>query len=330
MFKHEYFDVIEANELPLETEFFLMDEIYINEYEEYWVNNFKLYDSGNEAIQTNCPGYISWVSIERINPDTIELILYAGSFDRYHSLKVILPKDQIVISVANNIYSEKIHVFVKSRWLEHLHTKYNSIFMMIDAIGIKDAIKHGRIDNSKLMDLRSNIDELSDRYENVTFVSFADSLLLKSNWTVGYFKRGVKYDYNPEIFFTIFKELKDIFNEHLQVTIYGILTQGENEYYDEKGLHISNKKNHVCLNSLGSPFSDLQKIDEEVRKLIKSKVHTPYELYIDEDFYYSIQFKFGFDKQLTPKFPFISRITGNTKHYCCEEYRNVFENLRNI
>src|SRR5680860_1108794 len=94
---------------------------------------------------------------------------------------------------------------------------------------------------------------LADKYPEISFISFADSLLLKSNWRVGYVDRGVKDTYEPEKIINLIRELGDIYREVLAMEIYAVLTQGSNEYYDDDLLHTSPLGNHVCLNSLGLP-----------------------------------------------------------------------------
>ncbi len=81
--------------------------------------------------------------------------------------------------------------------------------------------------------------------------------------------------------------------------IYGIFTQGTNEYYDDANLHISRNKNHICLNSLGIPFANLISIDETIRANIESHNHLRYELYFDEDFYFTLKFELDFSLQRT-------------------------------
>ncbi len=112
------------------------------------------------------------------------------------------------------------------------------------------------------------------------FVSFADSLLIKGNWTVGHFRSDVSYTYSPEVFVHIFKELQAVYREVLGLDVYAILTQGTNEYYEDSLVHISSGKNHVSLNSLGVPFAQLMAIDTSVRTAIKAKEHGRFELYL--------------------------------------------------
>ena len=79
--------------------------------------------------------------------------------------------------------------------------------MLIDAIGVKAALSNGTLTRLKLVALRDKIDEISARYPDVAFVSFADSLLLKSNWVVGHRGSEITYTYEPE---TIVRLLPDV------------------------------------------------------------------------------------------------------------------------
>lgn len=101
----------------------------------------------------------------------------------------------------------------------------------------------------------------------------------------------------------------------LELDIYAILTQGSNEYYDESSLHISETLNHISLNSLGVPFSDLMVIEEAVRLAIRSKFHDPAELYIDDKLYHSLKFKCGFNKNDKPKFKYKSKMETKDSYY---------------
>ena len=78
--------------------------------------------------------------------------------------------------------------------------------------------------------------------------------------------------------------------------IYAILTQGSNEYYEEPLLHISNTQNHICLNSLGVPFAELLAIENAVKAAFKSGIHPPMQVYMDEQFYHSLQLKYEYKK----------------------------------
>lgn len=50
------------------------------------------------------------------------------------------------------------------------------------------------------MSLRDRVDEIASGRPDISFVSFADSILLKSNWWPGYVEAQQQYLYEPEVF----------------------------------------------------------------------------------------------------------------------------------
>ena len=157
---------------------------------------------------------------------------------------------------------------------------------MTDAIGVKKALENGDLSREKLIELRNRIDDLAKEYDEISFISFADSILIKSNWTVGNYKSDINYTYKPEIFIDIIIKLRSIYNDTLNLDMYAILTQGSNEYYDDALLHVSETNNHISLNSLGVPFADIKSIEEAVRDVISNKIHKPSQLYMYQKIYY--------------------------------------------
>lgn len=298
-----------------------MDEVWLKPYEE----NLLQFINGGEY---KAVGYVSRIACRSINENTIELSWYLVTRDRFHEVSVSLPKDQVAICVESSEIDEKPHIFVKSEWLEKLYLKYYSIFCMVDAIEVKKALEKGNLPREKLIKLRDMIDDLGKRNPGISFISFADSILIKSNWTVETDKNEVGYTYKPEIFIEILTELKSIYKEILGLEIYAILTQGSNEYYDDALLHISNPGNQVSLNSLGVPFADLMSIENSVRNAINDGTHDPSELYIDENLYHSFRFSYEFRKNEKPKFYYKSKMRTDDSYYFTNDIDTVRNNLR--
>lgn len=132
--------------------------------------------------------------------------------------------------------------------------KTYSVFALIDAIGVKTALANGTLTRHKLIKLRDRIDEIATRYPTLAFVSFADNLLVKSNWRVGHWDSKLTYSYEPEFILRLLPEISSAYHEILDMNIYAVIAQGNNEYYDDNLLHISASQNHISLNSLGLPF----------------------------------------------------------------------------
>ncbi|MGQ0697475.1 MAG: hypothetical protein ACT4PZ_04455 [Panacagrimonas sp.] len=176
--------------------------------------------------------------------------------------------------------------------------------------------------------LRDQTDALAARYPVMSFISFGDSLLIKSNWAAGHYERGIRNNYDPESFIRVFGELQPIYRETLGLDIYGVITQGSNAYYEDDLLHISEQRNHICLNSLGLPFAQIQAIDYAARQAIREKAHEPTDLYMDELFFRSLQFKFEFDKKTAPRQPYSFGKFKTDSTYFHADYVTIRDNLK--
>jgi|APSaa5957512622_1039677.scaffolds.fasta_scaffold08091_1 hypothetical protein len=174
LFEHKCFEVYDFKDIPLNMDCFLMNEIYIEEYEK----SFLEFITGG---QYKSVGYISYVSVRNINENSLEISWYPNIHDRFHEVTITLPKEELIICIDCWEHDEKPHLFVKSWWLENLYTRYYSIFGLIDAIGVKDALQNGKLSKQKLISLRDAIDNLAMNYPDISFISFADSILVKSN-----------------------------------------------------------------------------------------------------------------------------------------------------
>ncbi len=321
MFNHPAFDIYSFEDIPLDRDCFLMDESYLEEYERSLLATF----SG--SAYENPVGYISYAAVRKINADSIEVSWYPNVHDRFHEVLITVPKSEIVICVASWRWDEKPHIFVKAGWLDKLHVKAYSVFGFIDAIGVKEALQTGTITRDRLIALRNEIDLLGSSYPQISFISFADSVLVKSNWYVGHVHSEVTYTYEPEIFLTVVKDFQRIFQATLGLNVYAVLTQGNNEYYDDSLLHISPSLNHVCLNSLGLPFAQLLAIDQAVKKSLRDGRHLPSELYMDELFFRSLNFSFAFSEKTIPKYTYRNKMSGTSAFYYPAQLSQVLDNL---
>lgn len=299
MFEHPDIEVYEFEEVPLNQDIFLVDEEWMKPYEAMLVEFL------NEGRDYEQVGYVSYAAAREIHSENMTLSWYANIHTRFHEVSVSLPKSAFVTCVGARAWDEKPRIFVKNDWLEELYLRSYSVFAMIDAAGVKTALSNGQITKSKLVSLRTYVDKIAKDYPSISFISFADSLLLKSNWTVGHFQSDVEYTYQPEMFLEVFVEIRRAYQETLGLSVYGVFTQGSNEYYDEPLLHISKTQNHICLNSLGTPFAQLMAIENAARAYIRSGDHEPSELYMDELYYHSLRFEFSFDKWETRRVPYV-------------------------
>ena len=153
-------------------------------------------------------------------------------------------------------------------------------------------------------------------------------MIIKSNWDIGYYRKGIKCSYEPEIFLHVIKEIEAIYQEVLGLEIYAVLTQGSNEYYGESLLHISKSNNHICLNSLGVPFSELLAIERAAKEAIKNGTHPPMQLYLDEQYYHSLRLKFEFDKNAKPNNTYPAIMKSQKSSYYYSTCDILIDNLR--
>jgi hypothetical protein len=293
-FVHPGFEKYDFDEIPVGEEMFLMDEVWLDEYQKYLASRFE--GGGFKSI-----GYVSYAAKRYSTESAIELSWYPNTNTRFHEVVVSLPREMFVACVSCARYDDTLHVFVRSAWLRSLFLRAHSIFALVDAIGVKDALRRNSLSREKLVLLRNRIDLVAKEYPAISFISFADSLLLKSNWSAGLRDSHIKYNYAPETFIRLISEIQSIYRDVLGLDIYAVLTQGSNEYYDDPLLHVSATKNHICLNSLGLPFAQLKSIEEAARAAIKNKEHGRAELYMDANLFHSLNFVLGFQKDSCSK-----------------------------
>lgn len=323
LFENEKFDHYSFEDIPLDRDIYLMDEKFLAEYDSM-MSNFLDDPRNNEYSPV---GYVSYIAARKVLNNSLEVSWYANVSDRFHEISIILPKEHFVYCVGCWQYDQKPIVFVNGNWLNSLHARSFSIFALVDAIGVKQYLEDDKLTTEMLTFLRDKIDSLASEYPSISFISFADSLLLKSNWSVGAFDTGISYNYNPEVFIQLADRISKIYKECLGLPTYAVITQGQNSYYDDPILHISESKNHISLNSLGVPFAQLMDIEHTARVNIRAKNHEPAEIYMDSQYYNSLGFLFDFKKHEQPKADYSTKmVSSECKYY----YNSASELLKQL
>ncbi|MDZ4180828.1 MAG: hypothetical protein U1E29_16625 [Coriobacteriia bacterium] len=294
MFEDARFDKYEPEYLPINEDMYLVAMKYAAEFESMHLAMF-------EGGSFQPVGYVSYIAVRAVQEHTLELSWYPNIHDRFHELTILLPRDKIFESVGCWKWDWDPTIFVDNDWLDRLYAKTFSAFGLTDVIGMKNAIKSGQLSRDKLLLLKDKIDHLALQYPAIAFISFADSVLFKSNWTIGSVGNDLKYTYRPELFLEVAAGLRDTFRSTMGLDAYTVLTQGYNEYYDDGLLHVSGSRNHVCLNTLGTPFAELFAIDEAARQSIRNASHPPAEVYIADTLYHSLNLRLEFNKTARPK-----------------------------
>lgn len=323
LFNHRKIIKYTFDDIPLSKECLLMSDIYMKEYNDALVKMFNGANCNPYEV-----GYAGFIEVKKINENSIDLSWYPNTSTRFHEVSISIPKDKFKIYIDCYGYDIRPHIFVDDQWLEQLHTREYSVFALIDAIGVKKALCNNLVSEEKLLLIRDRLDSLANTYKNVSFISFADSIILKSNWYVGYVHKRIKYSYEPEVFLKIIKEIETAYREVLGLQIYAILTQGSNAYYKECLLHISKSKNHICLNSLGIPFAELLAIEKSVKEALNKKTHEPSQVYMDEQYYFSLNLKYEFDKNAKPKNSYEAIMKTGPSYYFYSSCDDLLSNLR--
>lgn len=310
-FSNQDFQKFTLDELPLKRDIYMMDEIWIDKWETEWLKVF-------HHIEKASPyevGYITPIHITHVTTAGAEISWYPNTYDRFHKVKTFLPRDAFIASALAYKYQKRPQLFVKSDWLRKLHLGSNSIFAMIDVVNMTDAIQSGSISHEKVIALRVALDYIATEHPFVSFISFADSLLLKTNWTVGMVSTDVTYTYAPESMLVLFQQLQTLYRDTLGLEIYGVFAQGSNEYYNDPMLHISKSQNHISLNSLGLPFAQISIIEEAARNAIRNREHSRMEFYMDEDLFHSFIFKNYERKAKWPSAPYKPKLVTEPGKY---------------
>jgi hypothetical protein len=320
-FSHVEFRVHPFEDVPLNEDVFLMDERWMAEYEAARIQDFKSGEWSNV-------GYISYAAVRSIGTDSLEISWYPNIFDRFHEVVVRLPRQAFITCVDTPNWDDKPRIFVNGAWLSGLYSRPFSAFALIDAIGVKNALAKGRLEGPSLVSLRDRIDLIAAANPEVAFVSFADSLLLKANWTVGQYNDDIVYSYNPEAIIRILPTIATAYREELSLETYATVAQGYNLYEDSNLLHLAG--NHLSLNSLGLPFAQVMAIEGAARAAIRARTHAPNELYLDENFYHSLRFDLNRGKPVLPKAPYISRMGDSDCYYFYSDRETVLRSLDSV
>ena len=322
-FLHPQFRRFEFESVPCNRDVFLMDERWIPEWEKAYLDLFQ----GKEFRSV---GYISYAAVRLATTEFLEISWYPNIYERFHEVSIILPRTNFVACVDVPDCDGKPCIFVRGDWLSKLHLSPNSAFSLIDAIGVRRALTSGELSGDKLLELRDKLDRFADAVPGVAFVSFADSLLLKVNWFVGQYDSEINYSYQPESLMCLFPKIANIFQEVLGLSIYATVTQGINSYDDSALIHQSPGGAHFSLNSLGIPFAQLLAIDVAARHAIRHGLHNRYELYLDELFFRSLNFKSGFDKRNHPVGSYIAPLSDVPRKYYCAQAKVILDNLETL
>lgn len=146
LFEHEHIDKYGFDDIPLHQYCMLMSEQYMEEFSAALIEMLGGYEGNPYEV-----GYVGYVAGRNINTNSIELSWYPNLHTRFHEVSINIPKDKIKACVGCWQYDIKPYIFVGREWLEHLYTREYSVFALIDAIGVKNAIRDNLLIKDKLI-----------------------------------------------------------------------------------------------------------------------------------------------------------------------------------
>ncbi|OAN56775.1 hypothetical protein A6A05_19590 [Magnetospirillum moscoviense] len=102
MFKHDEIEIYRMEDVPLERDLFLMDEKWMAAYELALLKGLAGGDWDN-------PGFISYATARQVTSEGLELSWYPNIRDRFHEMRVHLPRSCFVTCVGRNLSMNPRH-----------------------------------------------------------------------------------------------------------------------------------------------------------------------------------------------------------------------------
>lgn len=311
MFESEIFEIISPEIFSKGVEILLSDEHRMESYQAMYLY---AHAGGDEYSDSNC--YTCFISSKDQNLFSLNIQL--NYYDRHHTIDTEISIEDIISCVRCSEYCENPTLFVKARWMEQFESRQHSIFAIVDACDMKNAIRAGKVCQTSLNNFRKRIDESSERNSQIGYISFADSVILKSDWRMSKYSK-----YNPELIISVVGEIRDAFVECFSVSAYSVLTQGMNEFQEPDIFWRSKSGNHVCMNSFGTPFAQLNEIESIAKESIRNNTHKKYDFYLSETIFRSLAFRVVHNHETTESFKYESKMSKKFERYFCLDWNDI-------
>jgi hypothetical protein len=268
-------------------------------------------------------------AVEILRPESCEINVCIDQSLRFHTAVMTLPHSKFVACVHFYNYQKRPYLVVSQDWFENIERVFCSQYALVDVVGMRRLLEvQGRVEAQQVAALREAIDAVAARNPDYAFLAFADSVIVKANWSAN--NSDYRRSYRPERFLTVVKETINVFKRILNLPAYAVVTQGSNQWVEDSVLKLSPSKNHVFFGSLGTPFAELFDIDQSVRAAIRARRHAPSELYLSRPFFMTLNFK-NFelrDALLKQCYPFASKMTvAEFSNYHSFQYEELVTQL---
>jgi hypothetical protein len=107
MFDHPLIQRYAFEDIPLNRDINLMDEKWMAEFEAALIKSFD-----EQAETAYSVGFYSPAAARAIGPDSAELTWYPNTFDRFHQMRISLPRSAFVTCIGSWQYDYKPLIFV--------------------------------------------------------------------------------------------------------------------------------------------------------------------------------------------------------------------------
>lgn len=280
--------VLDFDDIPIETDLFLISEAQAGLCSREWGR----YLSGHADPQKHPHHSLRtrFCAVRSSSRESLELSLEVNIIDRWHGAMRVLPRSDFKGCVQWWNFQKQPYLVVSRRWMRELGEPRFSIYALVDVIGTKKrCATQGGIDTEALGRFRASIDAIARSKRSFAFLSFADNVLVRSDWNAA--KRGAQSTYEPEAMLAVVSAIRAAIKSELHSESYAILSQGTNWAADDAGKRGHRQPNHAVFGSLGAPFEELFHIDLAVKSSMRSKRHEASDYYLARSFAQSLRYE---------------------------------------
>lgn len=318
----EHIEFYGISNIPLNKDSFLLSDQWLERIEQQWT----------EFLSPNCD-YEKWTHpnslmdyipchILSVNESHINITLLIDRSSRFHTISKILPTK--FFRTAFKVFSseKRPYIIVDQAWFFNLRNSIYSAYVLIDFVGIRNLLnEYGEFPSDTLNSIQSIVNKFCNQNKDLTFLTCADNIIIKSGWEFG----TVNSKYKPENLIVTVNQLMTEIKKETQISSYAIMTQGAN-YVDERNLTQSiTPKNHFFMSSISAPFIEAFEIDFDIRKRIKNKEVEKMPFYIEQSFYISTKREYYSSEEPTwfKKFDFESEKLKTILTYSALTFENI-------
>lgn len=280
--------VLDFHDIPIGADLFLISETQAGLCSREW----ELYLSGHADPQRHPHHSLRtrFCAALSKNRESLELSLEVNIVDRWHDAKRVLPRSDFKGCVQWWNFQKQPYLVVSRRWMRELGEPRFSIYALVDVIGTKKQYAtKGRIDAEALGRFRASIDAIARSKRSFAFLSFADNVLVRSDWNAA--KRGAQSTYEPEAMLAVVSAVRAAIKSDLHSESYAIFSQGTNWAANDAGKRAPRQPNHAVFGGLGAPFAELFRIEQAVKSSMRSKRHEASDYYLARSFAQSLRYK---------------------------------------